>query len=72
MLSELSGCFGHFQNFVNVVGEDGGEVWPRVPGHVGAQRGFTDVLGILDVPDLRHAATGPGRKEKGAMRTPAR
>lgn len=61
LLSQLFGDFGHFENLVNVVGKDHSEMGPRVPGHVGAEGGFTSVLRILHVPDLWHAASGPER-----------
>lgn len=64
VLSEIFGSFGDFEDFVNVIGKDCGEVGSRAPGHVGAERDFTDILGILDVPDLWHAAPGPGRRER--------
>lgn len=56
--------FGHFENFINVIGEDSGEVGACVPGHVCAQRRFPGVLRILNVPDLRHAAARPERTHR--------
>lgn len=60
MLSEIFGDFGDFENFVNVIGKHCGEVWSGVPGHVSAERNFTNIIGVLNVPDLRHAAPRPG------------
>lgn len=68
MLSEIFGSFGDFENFVNVIGEDCGEVGSWVPGHVGAEGSFTNILGILNVPDLWHAATRPGGKQRGGKK----
>lgn len=68
MLSEIFGRFGDFENFVNVIGKDCGEVRSRVPGHVGAEGDFTDILGVLYVPDLRHAAPGPGQRDGGGKK----
>lgn len=59
-LSEGFGSFGDLENFVNVIGENCDEVRPRVPGHVGAERGFTHMERVLHVPDLWHAAARPG------------
>lgn len=58
-----SEIFGDFENFVNLIGKDCSEVGSGVPGHVGAEGDFTDILGILSIPDLWHAAPGPGRSE---------
>lgn len=55
----LSEIFGDFEDFVNVIAKDCGEVRPRVPGHVGAEGNFTNIFGILNVPDLWHTAAGP-------------
>lgn len=59
-LSGLSGSFGDLENFVNVVGENCGEVRPRVPGHVSAEREFAHILRVLHIPDLWHTAARPG------------
>lgn len=56
MLSEIFGGFGDFENFVNVIGKDCGKVGSRVPGNMGAEGGFTNILGVLNIPDLWHAA----------------
>lgn len=68
MLSEIFGRFGDFENFVNVIGKDCGEVRSWVPGHVGAEGDFTDILGVLYVPDLWHAAPGPGQRDRGGKK----
>lgn len=57
--------WGDFQDLVDVVGEDGGEVGTCVPGHVGAERRPAGVLGVFHVPDLRHAAARPAGKGRG-------
>lgn len=64
MLSEVFGGFGDFENFVNLIGEDCGEVGLWVPGHVGAEGGFSQILGILNVPNLWHAAPGSERESE--------
>jgi len=63
-LTVLSEIFGDFENIVDVVGEDCGEVGSWASGHVGAKGNFTNVLGILNVPDLWHAAPGPEQRER--------
>lgn len=65
MLSEI---FGDFEDFVNVVGKDCGEVRPRVPGHVGAEGNVTGVWGILNIPDLWHAAPRPERQTASQLK----
>lgn len=60
MLSEIFGGFGDFENFVNVIGKDCGKVGSRVPGNMGAEGGFANILGVLNIPDLRHAAPRSG------------
>ncbi len=64
MLSEIFGRFGDFENFVNVIGKDCGEMRSWVPGHVGAEGDFTNILGIFSVPDLWHAAARPVWRER--------
>ena len=59
LLSEVCSCFGNFQDFVNIVLKDCGEVRSGVPGDERAQGNFTHVFGVLHVPDLWHAAAGP-------------
>lgn len=54
----LSDIFRDFEDFVNVIGKYCGEVRLRVPGHEGAQRSFTNIFRILNVPDLGHTAAG--------------
>lgn len=77
-LSGLSGSFGDLENFVNVVGENCGEVRPRVPGHVSAEREFAHILRVLHIPDLWHTAARPGggrgggREERGTEREEGR
>lgn len=56
---------GHLQHLVDVVCKDGGEVWPCVAVHVGAQRSLASVLSVLHVPDLRHAAARPAGTQRG-------
>lgn len=55
----LSQIFGDSENFVDIVGKDSGEVRPRVVGHLSAEGSFPDVVRVLYVPDLWHAAPGP-------------
>lgn len=61
-IQQCSDIFGDFENFVNIIGKDCGEVGSRVPGHVGAEGNFTNILGILNVPNFWHATPRPGEK----------
>lgn len=60
LLSRISHCFGNSKDFVNVVVKDGGEVRTRIPRHESAKWHFSCILAVLHIPDLRHAAAGPG------------
>ncbi len=64
LLSHISHCFGNSKDFVNVVVKDCGEVRTRILPHDSAKWHFSSILAILHVPDLRHAATGPGDEEE--------
>lgn len=64
LLSHISHCFRNSKDFVNVVVKDGGEVRTRIPRHESAKWHFSCILAVLHIPDLRHAAAGPGDEEK--------
>ena len=71
-LSVVTGRLGDSEHFVNTVVENRSEMWPGVLGHQGAQGDLTDVLRVLHVPNLRHAAARPvegGRKDERERET---